>query len=232
MVAELRSYCVSPLGWPGIPVKHDIDYLGATGENMTYELLTALGVFAFVASITPGPNNLMLMASGANFGYLRSIPHMAGVVVGFTTMLFLVGLGLIRVFDSVPFSYTVLKVLSVVYLVYLAWRIATAAAPGEASEGGGKPFTFMQAVLFQWVNPKAWTIGLTAITVYAPTRSVAALLILMVTFGAVTLPSISLWTLIGQQLRNLLTNKLRLRVFNGVMAALLIVSLYPVLTAT
>jgi threonine/homoserine/homoserine lactone efflux protein len=196
---------------------------------MTYELLTALGVFAFVASITPGPNNLMLMASGANFGYLRTIPHMAGVVVGFMVMLFLVGLGLIRIFDTIPASYIILKVVSVVYLVYLAWRIATAAAPEEASREGGKPFTFLQALLFQWVNPKAWTIGLTAITVYAPTRSLAAILILMMVFSTVTIPSISIWTLLGQQLRSLLTSKLRLRVFNGVMAALLIASLYPAL---
>lgn len=196
---------------------------------MTYEFLSALGVFAFVASITPGPNNLMLMASGANFGYLRTLPHMAGVVVGFTTMLFLVGVGLIKVFDTVPASYLVLKVVSVVYLVYLAWKIATAAAPGEASAEGGKPFTFLQAALFQWVNPKAWTIGLTAITVYAPSRSLGAILILMIIFTAVTVPSISLWTLVGQQLRSLLTNKLRLRVFNGLMAALLIASLYPAL---
>ena len=196
---------------------------------MTFEFLTALSIFAFVASITPGPNNLMLMASGANFGYLRTLPHMAGVVVGFTTMLFLVGIGLIKIFDTVPASYLVLKVVSVVYLVYLAWKIATAAAPGEASAEGGRPFTFLQAALFQWVNPKAWTIGLTAITVYAPTRSLGAILILMIVFTAVTVPSISLWTLVGQQLRSLLTNKLRLRVFNGLMAALLIASLYPAL---
>ena len=196
---------------------------------MTFEFLTALSVFAFVASITPGPNNLMLMASGANYGYLRTIPHMAGVVVGFTTMLLLVGVGLIKIFDTVPASYLVLKVVSIVYLVYLAWRIATAAAPGEASAEGGKPFTFLQAALFQWVNPKAWTIGLTAITVYAPTRSLGAILLLMIIFTAVTVPSISLWTLVGQQLRSLLTNTLRLRVFNGLMAALLIASLYPAL---
>ena len=199
---------------------------------MTFEFLTALSVFAFVASITPGPNNLMLMASGANYGYLRTIPHMAGVVVGFTTMLLLVGVGLIKIFDTVPASYLVLKVVSIVYLVYLAWRIATAAAPGEASAEGGKPFTFLQAALFQWVNPKAWTIGLTAITVYAPTRSLGAILLLMIIFTAVTGPSISLWTLVGQQLRSLLTNKMRLRVFNGLMAALLIASLYPALIST
>jgi threonine/homoserine/homoserine lactone efflux protein len=143
-----------------------------------------------------------------------------------------VGIGLIKIFDTVPASYLVLKVVSIVYLVYLAWRIATAAAPGEASAEGGKPFTFLQAALFQWVNPKAWTIGLTAITVYAPTRSLGAILLLMIIFTAVTIPSISLWTLVGQQLRSLLTNKMRLRVFNGLMAALLIASLYPALIST
>ena len=146
-------------------------------------------------------------------------------------MLFLVGVGLIKIFDTVPTSYLVLKVVSLVYLVYLAWRIATAAAPGESSADSGKPFTFLQATLFQWVNPKAWTVGLTAITVYAPTRSLGSILVLMIIFGAVTVPSISIWTLIGQQLRTLLTNKLRLRVFNGLMAALLIASLYPALMA-
>ena len=198
---------------------------------MTYEILTALGVFAFVASITPGPNNLMLMASGANFGYVRTLPHMSGVVIGFMVLLFLSGVGLIKIFDIFPASYLILKIVSVVYLCYLAWKIATAAAPGQASAEGGKPFTFLQAALFQWVNPKAWTIGLTAITVYAPTRSLGAILILMMVFTAVTIPSISLWTLVGQQLRSLLTNKLRLRVFNGLMAALLIASLYPALMA-
>lgn len=196
---------------------------------MNTELLTALGVFAFVSSITPGPNNLMLMASGANFGYVRTLPHMAGVVIGFMVMLFLVGVGLVRIFDIVPASYLVLKVVSLVYLLYLAWRIATAAAPGDSSAGTGKPFTFFQAALFQWVNPKAWAIGLTAITIYAPTRSLGAILILVTIFGAVTVASISVWTLLGQQVRRLLTSQRRLRIFNGLMAVLLVASLYPAL---
>ncbi|MEO0693376.1 MAG: LysE family transporter, partial [Pseudomonadota bacterium] len=91
---------------------------------MTPELLTALAAFAFVSSITPGPNNMMLMASGANFGLVRTIPHMLGVALGFVVMVVLVGLGLIGLFDAVPISYTILKVLSVAYLLYLAWKIA------------------------------------------------------------------------------------------------------------
>jgi threonine/homoserine/homoserine lactone efflux protein len=196
---------------------------------MTYEIILGLIVFSLVSSITPGPNNLMLMASGANFGFRRTLPHMLGVALGFTLMVLLVGIGLVKVFDAFPVSYQVLKVVSVVYLLYLAWKIGTAApSPGNA-EAGGSPFTFVQAALFQWVNPKAWTMALTAVSVYSPSQSVAAMAFVAAVFGAVNLPCISLWTTLGQQLQNLLTSRLRLRAFNITMAVLLVSSLYPVL---
>ena len=118
---------------------------------MTYDLFLALALFAFVSSITPGPNNLMLMASGANFGFRRTIPHMLGVALGFVFMVLMVGVGLVQVFDTFPISYTVLKVVSVVYLLWLAWKIANA-GPAEASSDTGTPMTFVQAAAFQWVN--------------------------------------------------------------------------------
>ena len=96
---------------------------------MSYELFTGLALFSLVSSITPGPNNLMLMASGANFGFRSTLPHMVGVALGFTAMVILVGLGLVGLFEMYPVSYELLKVVSIVYLGYLAWRIATAAAP-------------------------------------------------------------------------------------------------------
>ena len=195
---------------------------------MTYDLLTALAAFAFVTSITPGPNNLMLMTSGANFGFRRTIPHMLGVGLGFVIMVVLVGAGLVSVFDAYPVSYTVLKVFSVAYLLYLAWKIAVASAPGEAG-GSAKPMTFLQAALFQWVNPKAWAMALTAVTVYAPSQSIAAIGLVAVVFGVVNLPSVGSWTVLGQQMRRFLTNPLRLRVFNGAMALLLVASLAPIL---
>lgn len=195
---------------------------------MTLELLIAFAVFAFVASITPGPNNLMLMASGANFGFRRSIPHMLGIGIGFVVMVILVGLGLAQVFDAYPVSYTVLMVLSVVYLLFLAWKIATAAPPDNV-EQTGSPFTFLQAALFQWVNPKAWAMALTAISVYSPSQSIDSILLVAVIFGLINLPSVSTWTLLGQQLRRILTNPLRLRLFNVGMAVLLLASLYPVI---
>jgi threonine/homoserine/homoserine lactone efflux protein len=197
---------------------------------MTYEIVLGLAVFALVSSITPGPNNLMLMASGANFGFRRSIPHMLGVALGFTLMVLLIGVGLVQVFDAFPVAYQVLKVVSVAYLLYLAWKIGTAAAPGEDANAAGTPFTFIQAALFQWVNPKAWTMALTAVSVYSPSQSVAAMAFVAAVFGAVNLPCISLWTSLGQQLQRVLTNPARLRAFNVSMAALLVASLYPVLS--
>ncbi|SFR43521.1 LysE family translocator [Litoreibacter janthinus] len=195
---------------------------------MSYDILTALILFAFVSSITPGPNNLMLMASGANFGFRRSIPHMLGITLGFTLMVFLVGIGLVQVFDLYPVTHLILKLISAAYMTWLAWKIANAAPP-KKGEVGGTPMTFLQAAAFQWVNPKAWAMALTAITLYAPDRSLYAVAFVALIFGAVNGPSVSTWTILGQQLRRLLTNPVRLRLFNFAMAGLLIASLYPLL---
>ncbi len=197
---------------------------------MSPELFIALVGFAFVTSVTPGPNNLMLMASGANFGFRRTIPHMLGVALGFTVMVALVGVGLMSVFDRFPVAHTVLKVVSVVYLLWLAWKIANAAAPG-AGGGTGKPLTFLQAAAFQWVNPKAWAMALSAIAAYAPDRSLAAAVLVAVVFGLVNLPSVSAWAVLGQQIRHILTNATRLRLYNWTMALLLVATLYPVVFA-
>lgn len=195
---------------------------------MSTEILTALVAFAFVTSVTPGPNNLMLLASGANFGVRRTLPHMLGVAVGFTVMVLLVGVGLVGLFEAIPMSYTVVKVASVAYLVYLAWKIATASGLGEKS-AAGKPITFLQAAAFQWVNPKAWSMALTAVTVYAGSRSFEAVGLVALVFGIINLPSIGAWAMVGGQLKRFLTEPGRLRAFNIVMALLLVASLYPVL---
>lgn len=195
---------------------------------MNYELLTALVLFSFVSSITPGPNNLMLMSSGANFGFRRTLPHMFGVAIGFTLMVVLVGLGIIQLFERFPASYQILKVLSVAYLLYLAYKIAISGSSFENNSSKVVPMTFLQAVLFQWVNPKAWTMALTAISVYAPSKSVTAILLVAFIFGAVNLPCISSWTALGQKIKGFLTSNKRLRVFNITMASLLVLSLYPV----
>ncbi|WP_299685671.1 LysE family translocator [uncultured Tateyamaria sp.] len=195
---------------------------------MNTDILAALATFAFVSSITPGPNNLMLMASGANFGFRRSIPHMLGIGCGFVLMVMLVGAGLAQIFVAYPASHTLLKTASVAYLLYLAWKIATA-APATAQAATGRPMTFLQAAAFQWVNPKAWTMALTAVTVYSPGTGLWAIALVALIFGAINLPSVSSWTLLGQGMARLLTSRARLRAFNWTMAALLVASLYPVL---
>ncbi len=195
---------------------------------MSFDVLTALILFALASSLTPGPNNLMLMASGANYGFLRTIPHMLGISIGFLVLMGLTGLGLVQVFDRFPVSYTVLKVLSVVYMLWLAWKIANA-APVEADGAEGAPMTFLQAAAFQWVNPKAWAMALTAITVYVGDAGWAVLILASAVFAAINLPAVSVWTVLGQQMKRILTNRARLRAFNWTMAVLLVISLYPVL---
>ena len=196
---------------------------------MTFEILTALAIFAFVSSITPGPNNLMLMSSGANFGFKLTLPHMLGVAVGFTLMIVLVGLGVIQIFDQFPVSYDILKTCSIAYLLYLAFKIATSKGIDSNTNDRTKPFTFMQAALFQWVNPKAWTMALTAISVYAPSKSLTAVLFVALVFGLINLPCICSWVGLGQKIRRFLTTNNRLKVFNYSMAALLVVSIVPAL---
>jgi len=196
---------------------------------MTPDLLTALVAFAFVSSITPGPNNLMLLASGVNFGFWRTVPHMLGVGIGFTVMVALVGLGLVGVFTAWPPARLALQILSALYMLYLAWRIANAAPP-EAARSTGTPLSFLQAAAFQWVNPKAWTMALGAVALYAPGQEMVAVLWVAAVFGLVNLPCVSSWTLLGLTLRRALQDPARLRRFNRAMALMLVASLYPVLT--
>lgn len=196
---------------------------------MTPELLAALALYAFVTSVTPGPNNVMLMASGANFGFARTVPHMLGVGIGFGVMVFLVGVGLMGVFLALPYSDVTLKVVSVVYMLYLAWKIGTASGISNG-EARGRPMTFLQAAAFQWVNPKAWSMALAAISLYAASQTVLAVALVAAVFLLVNIPSVSLWAYAGTQVRRLLSNPARLRAFNIAMAVLLVLSLYPVLT--
>jgi len=196
---------------------------------MSSDLIIALSTFALVSSITPGPNNLMLMSSGATFGFKRTIPMMLGVAAGFIFMLIMVGIGLVQLFDSYPLTYQILKVFSISYIFYLAFKIATSLAPEDRSNKHAQPFSFLQAALFQWVNPKAWTMALTAMSIYSPTRDLDAILLVTIVFGLVNIPCASVWIILGQKLRRLLKNDSHLRLFNLAMAALLIMSVYPVL---
>ncbi len=196
---------------------------------MTYSLLTGLVLFCFVSSITPGPNNLMLMATGANFGAQRAAPHASGIVLGFTFMIAAIGLGVAQLFQSYPLAHQLLGGISVIYLIYLAYKTATARTNLDSPEPTGQPITFWQAVAFQWVNPKAWTMALAAVTVYAPQPvTYKEVIVVAVIFGAINLPCISVWLLLGVKMRRFLTTPARLRGFNWTMAGLLLLSVAPI----
>ena len=195
---------------------------------MSYDLILALLGFAFVTSVTPGPNNMMLLASGVNFGFARSLPHMLGISIGHSLMVFLVGLGLGGVMQAWPPAMILLKGTSIGYMLWLAWKIANAGAPGQG-KAAAKPFNFLQAAAFQWVNPKAWAMALGAISAYAGDGSLASVAIVAAVFAAVNLPSVSVWAAAGEVLRGWLAHPPRLRAFNWTMAGLLVLSLIPVL---
>lgn len=197
---------------------------------MSFAVLSALLGFAFVMTATPGPNNLMLMASGANFGFRRTMPHMLGILGGVSVMALLVGTGLMALFEALPVLNLALKVLSIAYLLWLAAKIATA-APLEGKGADSRPMTFLQAAMFQWVNPKAWAMCLSAVALYAPDRSLLSLVMVAGAFAIVCLPTISVWAWFGTVMRRWLSNTARFRAFNVAMAALLVGSLYPVLFA-
>lgn len=197
----------------------------------TSAFVLPLALFAFVSSVTPGPNNVMLTASGATFGYRRTVPHMLGISLGVVVMLLLVGAGLGAVFEREPRVYLGLKYLGAAYLLWLAWKIARAGR-ADPCQAGARPFGFWQAAAFQWVNPKAWIMAIGIVATYTPRDGYAAnLLLAALVLGAVNYPSVSVWTLFGSAVGRALRTPRALQRFNWCMAALLVLSLYPVLRA-
>jgi threonine/homoserine/homoserine lactone efflux protein len=186
----------------------------------------------------------MLFASGVNYGIRRTVPHLLGVTLGFTFMQLALGLGVGFVFDALPGLYPTLRALGAAYLLYLAWRIATAApppglanaaapAPDEATQAvrsarKARPMTFMEASAFQWVNPKAVMMCVTAASAYGlPDRPVAGALLVAGVFFFAGMPCVALWAMLGAALRGFLQDRARLRAFNVAMALLLVASMVP-----
>ena len=195
---------------------------------MDMTLFFALLGFAFVASGTPGPNNLMLLASGANFGFKRTLPHMLGISLGHSFMVFIIGLGLAQAFHQFPMLQTILTFVSIAYMLWLAWKIAHSAPP-KHGKAAGQPFTFLQAAAFQWVNPKAVIMAISAQTNYAQSDTWLAALMVGLGFLMVNFPAITIWAWMGTEVRRLLTNPRRLTIFNWSMATLLVASMVPIL---
>lgn len=193
---------------------------------MPTETLIALTAFGIAAAFTPGPNNIMLAASGMNFGFTRTAPHMAGVVIGFVAMLLGVGFGLGAFFMAYPLAQTALKIIGVAYLLWLAWRIANA-APADPSVRS-RPISFIEAALFQWVNPKALITVVSTMSIFIrPERALSDVFIVALVFFFVSIGAVVSWTAFGASLRGFLDDPARRRVFNIAMALLLVLSIAP-----
>lgn len=195
---------------------------------MNAESALALATFALATSITPGPNNLMLMSSGARFGLRRTLPHLLGVAIGFAFMLTLVGVGVSELLQRVPLLAEALRIACLIVLLGFAWKmVATPAVIGGDEPRETAPLTFLQAAAIQWINPKAWAMALTAVAVYAPSSDLLAVLGVAAVFGAVNLPSTGLWAVLGREVRRVLAGPGRQRAFDWGMAGLLIASSVP-----
>lgn len=195
-------------------------------------LIYSIAIFALATSVTPGPNNLMLLASGVNFGFKQSIPHAVGVTTGFFVMLVAVGFGLNGLFQAFPGMYQIMKVLGFAYLLYLAWGVATSDPLPERGQSlaGSAPLGFWGAVAFQAVNPKAWMIAVSFSSNYLPQHAAVWFMLFgCLLVSIVNFPSICLWLWMGTRLEQALRDPIRRRIFNWVMASLLIASMLPVL---
>jgi threonine/homoserine/homoserine lactone efflux protein len=195
---------------------------------MDLPTILSFTLFASVSALTPGPNNIMLAASGANFGFRASLPHILGISVGFISLVIASGFGLASLFNAFPSLYGILKIFSFTFLVYLAWRIASA---GQAeTHRPSKPLRFWQGAMFQLVNPKGVSVIISSVTAYTSSASAVAseVFVMFVVFSFVTVGSTCTWTLFGLVIRQVLNTQKRLRLFNVTMASLLLASLLPV----
>ncbi|PHR71703.1 MAG: lysine transporter LysE [Arcobacter sp.] len=198
-------------------------------ETFTLTILISIFMFSFATSITPGPNNIMLLSSGLTFGYKRTLPHILGVVFGFPLMTIFVGLGLGEFFKAYPSAFTVLKVIGIAYLLFLAWKIANSNPEFKKNDEASNPMKFLPIVLFQWMNPKNWIKIITAMSVYVTSVEHASIQILIITFifFSTILISANSWAIGGVVLKKLIKSPKGIKRFNVIMAILLVLSLVP-----
>jgi threonine/homoserine/homoserine lactone efflux protein len=197
---------------------------------MSNQLLFAFIVFATVMFFTPGPNNIMLLSSGLTYGFRPTVPHILGITFGFAFMVGTVGVGLGTVFLAYPILQTILKWGGVAYLVYLAAAIAMS-DPVKPEEGGRRkgPMTFIGAAMFQWINAKGWVMVISTITAYAAIAAFPLNIAIQVAISLMLgIVSCTAWAMFGSALRPLLSSRRAVRIFNIVMALLLLASLIPV----
>ena len=191
---------------------------------ITLELFLALLGYYFVMYITPGPNNTMLTVSGIKFGFIRTMPHLFGIPSGHALQLILVCLGLGVIFEKYPMIQDILKWIGTAYLLYLAWKILGSLKVGDKDTSS--PLKYYEAVIFQFVNPKAWIICITAVSLFFPREESLpiSILFLVLLSSAVNLPCISCWALFGATIRNFLKNKKIKIVIEWLMALVLVLT--------
>ena len=188
-------------------------------------LLPALILFSISATLTPGPNNILLAYSGANFGFRKTLPHIVGIRIGMTCMHLAMLLGLGKLFEQYPMLHQVLSVFAASYIIYLAIKIAR--GKPNSSNSSASPMTFRQAALFQLVNPKSWAMLLTLVTALTlPNEQYwPSALLGVIVFNLATLPCSFFWVGVGRYLKGFLQNPQKLKRFNLVMASLLLLTL-------
>ncbi len=202
-------------------------------ENFyTFAMLLSIATFTLSTVLSPGPNNIMLLSSGLTFGYKRTIPHMLGIMLGFPFMVLLIGLGLGIVFEKFPIIFSILKIVGIVYLFWMAFKIANNKSSFDIKdEQESKPFTFLQSAAFQWVNPKAWIMAITAISIFVTSNENATIqvLIISIIYMISGMISTNTWTAGGVLLKRFIKDEKSVRVFNITMAILLILSVIPII---
>ena len=196
---------------------------------METSLLIALATFAFISTVTPGPNNMMLLASGAQYGYKRSLPHMLGIVIGVAGLMISTLLGIGALFNIFPVLYGVLKVLGVAYLLWLAFKIATGPVDEPVGLVENKikstkrqgPLKWWEGALFQLINPKAWMMALASVGTFSlpGEHYIQSGIAIVTAFAVIGFPSISLWAAVGAKIRVWLSSPTRRRQFNLTMGA-------------
>jgi threonine/homoserine/homoserine lactone efflux protein len=191
------------------------------------EQLLAFSLFTLAGAVTPGPNNTISTLSGATFGFRKTLPQMLGVTVGYPLMLAALGLGLGEVFKYVPWLHNAMRYVGAAFLLYLAWKLVRANAPQAA--GTARPVGFIEALLFQWLNPKAWSIALGAIAAFTtPGLAPPAFLWEVTIFTAVsvliTFPSLVVWCLFGVAISAALKDDRKRRLVNYALAGILVLS--------
>lgn len=201
-------------------------------EFYSFAMLISIGTFALTAATSPGPNNIMLLSSGLTFGYKKTIPHISGIVVGFPLMVLLIGLGFGIVFEKFPILLSILKIVGILYLFWMAFKIASNSSAYDVNENeNSKPFTFLQAATFQWINPKAWIMAITAISIFvtANSNSIFQVIVISSIFFLTAIISSNTWAFGGVMLKKFIKNQAMVKKLNILMSLLLIASIIPII---